>query len=1169
MKRQKVAVENSISSLFVPLQVQPLLSSFGSSEAMKAHVEYIEQLLLRMIPEEVLLRDREGFSEWVRDCLPLVTWTETQRVPDLLSIFLLCAPSRAVRTDRFFYDSIKRWLVPGQELSILSFQNMSFLLPGLHAESFFLAEVKVCIDDGRTLGTILRNLPLLAKEIAFGVSSSNYAKHALETKALSYDQKIALTHQDFIKLLQKRSHLFDGEIFTEMSRFLALSQEEFRSQRPYRHLTRLVTSLYLVRKNLRRAIVSFPEKRHLVMRFIHTTLEFPFGRKPVLGLLIGVSLLDKHEFFEEKHIVLAAQKFVPDVREVKGSFYTYQNPQDTIKTLYLELEKADGSNFSLREMHQLKDNLSDELKGRIERLIPPLFMIRNEEEVMKNILILSQELRRVSDIPQLMISFDQQSKMELIFTVLLVRVLKEDVASIQERLQTLHPEIEFSSERQQIVGHVRKKYPKEANVFRLKLPKTSTLLRTDSSVNFYLARQKVVSVLTEALGEIRDYNGGMILKQGELFAQFTHFFTAQPHVSQDLLEDFFYSLTPIEMQATLSLDCLKTFFSLFLEGMRENLVRRENHCLKTALDGTRLFIVVRAGDPSLKEDITRCLSSMTVPHSSIISASLDFQGTSCLGYIYDAPSEEAHREFIDVIKKGVLDWQDRVVGAQVLRLAFYDLPLSLDPRLGGDNCSEVILKMLYEGLMRLREDGKPACAIAQSYAISSDSRTYTFELRDCFWSNGAKIVAQDFEYAWKKILSPDFNTFFAYLFYPIKNAKLAKQGKISLEEVGILAKDEKTLVVELEYPAPYFLELTTQPLYSPVNHLIDISHPNWSTQEGGSYVCNGPWQLKKRSFYGYELIKNPFYWDSKEVHLDRILIEKASAQAAFEMFQNDDIDWLGGPLNSWESRFSKLKESAESASSLDSLPTIYWSVCNVTRFPFNHPKIRQAFAYAINREEIIRSLSFDGVPALTPLPLSHTLHEHALFQDGDVEKARQVFEEGLQELGLTRANFPVVSFILVAGEERRKRAFLMKEQWEKVLGIQCCIEQYDWSEFFMKLVQGDYQMGLMSWTSCINDPIYVLNNFRDREDKINFSNWEHPQFQKLLDEANQEVEEEKRLHYLAEAESILVREMPVIPLFHMGDRFVKKKHLQKVCSFVTGAVDFKWAFLKKESPNSF
>ena len=285
----------------------------------------------------------------------------------------------------------------------------------------------------------------------------------------------------------------------------------------------------------------------------------------------------KYEFFDEKHVLRSVEKFIPNVRIVAGSFYRITTANNPVTTLYVELEKDDGASFSITERKVLKENLEEELKKRIEHLVPSLFMVRNEEETMRNILMLSREVKSPDDIPQMMVSFDQHSQEDLIFTVVFLRVKKDTTVPLQDLLKDSDDQVFFIQDRIQIVSYLNKKHPIEANVFRLQINKLTSFLRMDFSVNLYLARQKVVAFLTDHLGEIRDYNGGMMLKQGELLSQFKRLFHDVSRRNQELLENFFYSLNPIEAQATIALHSLSLFFELFLkvvevESPQKNLI---------------------------------------------------------------------------------------------------------------------------------------------------------------------------------------------------------------------------------------------------------------------------------------------------------------------------------------------------------------------------------------------------------------------------------------------------------------------------------------------------------------------------------------------------------------------------------------------------------------------
>ena len=282
--------------------------------------------------------------------------------------------------------------------------------------------------------------------------------------------------------------------------------------------------------------------------------------------------------------------------------------------------------------------------------------------------------------------------------------------------------------------------------------------------------------------------------------------------------------------------------------------------------------------------------------------------------------------------------------------------------------SSTILKMLFEGLMRVNKKGMLEGGLAEKVEISEDQTIYSFTLREAFWSNGSKVTAHDFEYAWKTALSPSFNSLFAYLFYPIKNAQSAKNGTVHIDDVGVHALNDMTLKVELEFPAPYFLESAALTIYSPVCKAVDEGIPHWPFLAKEKYVCNGAFRLASNDLNEqYVLTKNSRYWDHESIRLDEILILKSNLQNPIEMFQKGMVDWVGTQIKTKPFKFDLRTE--------DEIVTaehtgVYWVVFNTTKFPFTNKKIRQALAMGINRLELQTILNVS--PAISPMPIAHS-----------------------------------------------------------------------------------------------------------------------------------------------------------------------------------------------------
>ncbi len=1149
------------------VKIRPTFPSYNRPEALDAHLARVKEILGHCLPKPLPFSDQKTLSLWLLKSLPLISWTKCNEFPNSLSLFVLARPLHMVPIEAFLSELVKHQLLPERETTLLAFEQMHFCFDFALKEPLFVAEIKVLVQSKKDWEIIEERLPHFAGEVKEVLNAGSFTRSLLSVGHLSIDQKMNLVKATIARALKKFPDDLHQRVFQDFSYIHVLASEEFKGARSHAHLARIVVSLYLMRELLDREMKAFPEKRHMAIRYMRAKLEFPFGKKSVLGLAVNVNLFHKYESFEEKHVLIAAEKLIPGVRVVPGSMIHYQKSHSPILSLYIELEKESGHTFSSVELKLLKNQLQDELSKRIEHLVPSLFTVRNEEETMRNILILSEELKSPNDIPQVMISFDQHSQDDLTFTIVLLRVQQESTPPIQELLKNADPRVRFLPDRIQVVSYLDKKYPIEANVFRLQISKLPIFLRMDFSVNLYSARQEVVGFLNRTLGEIRDYNGGMILKQGETFSQFKRLFKDISEKNQELLENFFYSLNPIESQATIQLTTLSLFFDLFLSQVEQKQENQFVANVKFSEAEDTIFAVVAADEEGIRRHIIDALTQLKIDEKALISSRLSFEGVHYFSLLYVQEDREKQELCKKAVDEAVAKWKEQKDQLQTLRLCFHDF-VSLDPRIGGDQDSSSIVRMLFDGLMRL-DNGKLQCSVAESYKISEDKKHYEFKLKKTFWSNGSPVTAYDFEYAWKKVLSPDFSTPFAYVFYPIKNAKLAKEGKVSVDKVGIAVIDDQTLTVDLEHPAPYFIELTSGTLYSPVNHLVDQMHPNWATQYNEHFICNGPFQLvKPRPAYTYELKKNPFYWNKDKIALDQVILNRSQGKAALTMFEEGRANFLGYPICPIDDVAS---QNLCRSGIPHPAPKVFWFCLNVNKFPFNHLKMRRALSHAIDRSRIQSIYPYHKVPAYSPLSYNFTFHENADFlMREDVTLARSLFKEALEELGIRIEDFPVIYISASNAGNKRSMAEIVKESWEEVLGIKCVVETYEWHDHFKKLTNGTYEIGVMHWISWINDPIYTLNSFKYRDEKVNFSCWENQQFQQLLDLADQEVDLNKRDRFLAEAEAIIIKEVAVIPVFNEMPWYVAKSgrddfDLILPTSPLNGNFDFSQVSFKKSS----
>jgi len=498
---------------------------------------------------------------------------------------------------------------------------------------------------------------------------------------------------------------------------------------------------------------------------------------------------------------------------------------------------------------------------------------------------------------------------------------------------------------------------------------------------------------------------------------------------------------------------------------------------------------------------------------------------------------------------------------QSICINFTYSPFSLDPRKCTDPVTTVMSFMLYEGLTRLESDGTVSMALAESVKISQDRKTYVFHLRKSMWSDGTPLTAHDFEASWKRALDPNFTSKSAALLFPIKNANKAKKGHCPVEEVGVKALDDATLVVELKKPIPYFLELTSFCAYFPVPfNGKEVPHPN-RHQKG---VFSGPFMLKSwMNDDEVVAVKNPCYWNAKEVKLDEIRATIIPDEAtALKMYEQGNIDWIGGltsplPLDA----VSALKSTMELRQRPIAGTTI--SAFNVHVYPFNNVNIRKAFAYAINRKDIIENVSqmFDDV-ATGPVP--HVLKNHdssPLFPDDAPALAQKHFELGLQELGITKEEFPPITYHYFNSELQRNLALSLQCTWKQVLGIEIELKCNELKTHLTKLYNQDFHFAQMSWIGQYHDRMNFLERFQSKDSFRNYSGWGNPHYCRLIEESFYK-EFEERTVLLDRAEKIIVDEMPIIPIYHYHLVYIKNPRLKNMTISPMGIIQFHKAFLR-------
>ncbi|MGR3952441.1 MAG: peptide ABC transporter substrate-binding protein [Chlamydia sp.] len=986
------------------------------------------------------------------------------------------------------------------------------------------------------------------------------------TKDLSYDKKILQLRQNLIQESRTGAYRNSHDILEELQRLLLSIEKEFFRLRSLDQLALIVKTHFTLKKNEG----SLKPLRKISAQAFPSLIKYPFGTSEVLSIVLFISQLDDYERLNSSHLIDATQSVVPEIHLVPESFYKYGYPSNHSFALYFEIEKNGTELFSTEEIQKINDELSLYISSAIEPVVSRIDIPINEEEHLRNILLLSQALKSKKDKPQIIVQFIKQHALNLEFSITLMRVGDEGESIDIEKIDwskipdSLHIVPTSSS----TVGYIRGKYPKLVLSCFAHCAK-KPFSRPNRTIDYVAARQYIITCLEQNFGQIRDVNGGLIGKQKQFFSELKQKLSIEELREFDIIEALFQNISSPSVKGDLSPDSILflyrsiknsfstrtkscTLLSDSIEGHKPNLNNTLLHHFHPFLFTTRQKIseklfVQKILNKNISEQ-NRALTHMVIEGDRIVYILL------LRKYEVDIPIAT----IISNIEQLIQDALHRYQEEKAIRISLPQPTLLLDPRVGTDRTSGILIKMLYEGLMRIDESGKPNTALAEAIEISDDRKKYHFTLRKSVWSNGLPVTAYDFEYAWKKILDPSFKTLYDYLFHPIKNARAVKAGMKHIDELGIIAVNAQELTVILEIPAPYFLELICHWIYSPLSKEMDVKHPGWAYYAEDTYVSNGPFRLTKwKRDSEIQVVKNRDYWDSDAVHLDKIdvaIIE--DGKIALQLYHQGKLDWIGEPLT--EIPMDALLNRPKSLNA-HPISSIQWFVFNIQKRPFQSKKVRQAFHLALNKESIISTALFgDEQPSHSILPKRLSLQK-ADNTEWNVDKAKRLFSEGIQELGIVKEEIDTLILKVYDQEPIKTVAYAVQQQWEDTFGIPIRVDVISWHQYFESLPELDYDIIGIMWYLWFLDPMYTFETLSSLSNSMNLSQWQHPEFISLFKRAQKETSEIKRQQLIYELEKIAMEETPIVPVFEYTLRYIKNPKLSHVYLSHLGNIDFKWA----------
>lgn len=490
-------------------------------------------------------------------------------------------------------------------------------------------------------------------------------------------------------------------------------------------------------------------------------------------------------------------------------------------------------------------------------------------------------------------------------------------------------------------------------------------------------------------------------------------------------------------------------------------------------------------------------------------------------------------------------------GKSLRLISISDIP-SMDSSLATDATSFDVLNNTMEGLYKLDKHDKAIPGIAKGDPKKSDDGlTWTIELRDAEWSNGEKVTANDFVYAWRKLVTPKTASEYAFIMFDIENAEDINKGKKKPEELGVKAVDDKTLEIKLNRELPYYQELLTFGSFLPQNEKFVKEKGDKYGTTAKDTLYNGPFTLSDwKTEDNYTLKKNDKYWDKGNVKLDSVNFKVVKEpQTALNMYNAGDVDEALIPAEN----VNKYKDDKAYNTELEA--RVYFMRMNQKDVPeFKNKDLRMAIAQSIDREQYVKSnLNNGSKPAKTLVPTEFVKDTKGKdYTKGvetenkfDKESAKKHLEKAKKDLGKDEFTFELLTY---DQDNAKKDAEYFKEQIEQNLpGVKIKVKQQPFKQKLKLESSMDYQISFGRWAPDYPDAMSFLELFTS-DNVMNETGWKNKEYDKKIEDSGNKLlkKEQERVEAMQDAESFLLDEATIIPIYQQGNARLTQSYVNDI-----------------------
>jgi oligopeptide transport system substrate-binding protein len=521
------------------------------------------------------------------------------------------------------------------------------------------------------------------------------------------------------------------------------------------------------------------------------------------------------------------------------------------------------------------------------------------------------------------------------------------------------------------------------------------------------------------------------------------------------------------------------------------------------------------------------------------------------------------------------DAKEEEKGEKVLNFLNPEAIPSMDPSLATDESSFIYLAATLEGLYRLDEKTQPSPGIATKHEVSKDGLTWTFTLReDAKWSNGDPVTAHDFVYAWQRAVDPATGSEYGpYMMNGvIKNATAVSKGEAAVDQLGVKADGDFTLVVELENPTPYFETLTTFGTFFPLNKkFVEEKGDNFATSSE-NLLANGPYTINNWSSTSdtWELVKNKDYWDAKTVKMDKLTYKVVKdPQTALNLYEEGTVDRMD-LTSDLVDQYSTNDDYLISADTF-----VYFLKFNqTTSDALANKNIRTALSRAFDKESLVNEILNNGsivanglVPTdFTPMPKTGEDFRKVSgdLVTYDLEAAKEFWAKGLAELGTD-----TVELEFLADDDKTTKLlveYVANQLSTNLEGLKVNIKQVPKKQRLDLDTAMDYELQLSRWGPDFLDP-FTFMNLWVTDGGNNMTGYSSAEYDRLVTETATKfaTDNEARYKNFLDAEKVLFEDAAIAPVYQASRAQLISPRVQGVFVNPFGATyEYKWADVVEE-----